>query len=124
MKPSQGLQHNQPSGDTKGPHPTNATDFRPISCCTIIYKVVAKPLCARLKHVLPALINQIQGAFVQGRQLLYNVLLCQKIGRGYGRKHLSPRCLMKIDPKKAFNSIYWGFVKGLLGQLQFPPHLH
>ena len=102
----------------------NATDFRPISCCTIIYKVIAKLLYARVKHVLPALISQSQGVFVQGHELLCNVPLCQEIARCYGRKHLCPHFLMKIDLKKAFDSIYWGFLKDLLEKLQFPPNLH
>jgi len=42
----------------KLPHPMNTTDFKPISCCTVIYKVISKLLCERLKQVLPSLINQ------------------------------------------------------------------
>ena len=41
-------------------NPMNATDFRPISCCTVIYKVISKLLCNRLKQILPLLINQSQ----------------------------------------------------------------
>ena len=28
---------------------------------------------------------------------------------------------MKIDLKKEFDSVYWGFIKDLLGCLRFPP---
>jgi len=107
------------------PHPTQATNFRPISCYTVTYKVISKLLCKRLKQVLPDLINQSQGAFVQGHELLHNVLLCQELARGYDRKHISSGCLMKIDLKKAYDSVYWSFIIELLEGLNSPPpHIH
>jgi len=43
--------------------PKQVKDFRPISCYNAIYKGVAKLLSMRLKHVIPHLIHQNQGAF-------------------------------------------------------------
>ena len=40
---------------------------------------------------------------------------------GYGRKRTSPKCLMEIDFRKAFDSVQWGFLQNLLGMLSFPP---
>jgi len=57
-------------------NPQHASDFRPISCCNVVYKCAPKLLSNRIKEVLSHLINQSQGAFVRGRELLYNVLLC------------------------------------------------
>ena len=57
-------------------NPTQAKEFRPITCCTVIYKCVAKLLCAKLKSVLPHLIHHNQGAFVKDRELLFNILMC------------------------------------------------
>ena len=90
----------------KVPSPSHAKDFRPISCCNVIYKCIAKLLCMRLKQVLPHLIHQNQAAFIEGRELLFNVLTCQDLVRGYNRKGISPRCIMKIDLHKAFDSIH------------------
>ena len=78
-------------------NPERAKDFRPISCCNVIYKYITKLLCTRLKEVLPLLINLNQGAFVKGRKLLFNVLLCQDLVRGYNRKPAIPSCIMKVD---------------------------
>jgi len=56
-------------------HPHNVSEYRPILCCNVIYKVISKLLCVRLKEVLPSLIDQSQGVFIKGRELLYNVLI-------------------------------------------------
>ena len=107
----------------KTPTPTQAKDFRPISCCSVIYKGITKLLCSRLKIALPHLIHQSQGAFVEGRELLFNVLICQDLVRGYSRTGISPRCIMKVDVHKAFHSVHWGFIRELLDNLKFPTQL-
>jgi len=53
--------------------------------------------------------------------LLFNVLLCQDLARGYNRKHTPPCCIMKVDIHKAFDSVHWVFLKELLEALKFPP---
>ena len=42
----------------KIPNPTHEKDFRPISCCSVLYKCITKLLCNRLKEVFPHLIHQ------------------------------------------------------------------
>lgn len=37
----------------------------------------------RLKQVLPHLIDPSQAAFVPGREILYNILICEDVARGY-----------------------------------------
>ena len=105
----------------KTSNPERASDFRPISCCNVIYKTITKLLCSRIKEVLPTIINEGQGAFVQGRELLYNVLLCQDLTRGYNRKFNPPCCIMKVDLHKAFDSVHWDFLREWLKALSFPP---
>ncbi|XP_062075211.1 uncharacterized protein LOC133779240 [Humulus lupulus] len=85
--------------------PVNASEFRPIACCNTLYKCISKMLCNRLNNVLPALINQNQGAFIKNRLLAHNVLILQDLLKGYNRRNISPRCLMKIDISKAYDSI-------------------
>ena len=51
-----------------------------------------------------------------------NINLIQELLRQYGRKRSSPRCLLKVDFKKAFDSVQWDFLANLLRQLGFPAH--
>ena len=103
----------------KVPYPQASTDFRPISCCNTLYKCITKLLCQRIKEVLPYIIDPSQGAFIKGRELLYNVLISQD-SKGYQRKGISPRRILKIDLQKAFDFVHWGFVQDMLTALKFP----
>ncbi|XP_074278479.1 uncharacterized protein LOC141602068 [Silene latifolia] len=99
--------------------PVSVKHYRPISCCNVIYKVISKLLCSRLALVLPDLISKTQGAFVKGRSILENILICQDLIRQYSREKVSPRCLFKLDLQTAYDSIEWIFVDQMLEALHF-----
>lgn len=63
------LNHTTISLIPKKQHDLTVSDFRPISCCNVIYKVITKVLSHRLAQVLPEIINEAQGAFVAGRNI-------------------------------------------------------
>ncbi|KAK4382598.1 hypothetical protein Sango_2856900 [Sesamum angolense] len=46
--------------------PNSVADFRPISCCNVIYKVITKILVSRIREILELLISPSQNAFVPG----------------------------------------------------------
>ncbi|XP_074315517.1 uncharacterized protein LOC141651715 [Silene latifolia] len=71
--------------------PTNVKHFRPISCCNVLYKAISKIMCNRLAAILPDIISKNQGAFVKGRSILENILICQDLVRLYNRSMVSPR---------------------------------
>ncbi|XP_074305736.1 uncharacterized protein LOC141640956 [Silene latifolia] len=100
---------------------SSVKDFRPISCCSIIYKTISKVLTVRLQGVMDKLVGKEQAAFISGRSLHGNVMLTQSLIKGYSRKFLTPRCLLKVDVSKAFDSIQWPFIQDMLGALNFPP---
>lgn len=60
----------------KVPNPTVPGDFRSIACVHTLYKCIFKLICSRLLIVLNHLISPNQGAFVAGRSIIQNILLC------------------------------------------------
>ena len=50
-------------------NPTSLNEFRPISLCNCIYKVVSKVIAMRLKIILSANISGKQFGFLEGRQI-------------------------------------------------------
>uniref|UniRef100_A0A803PE03 Reverse transcriptase domain-containing protein n=1 Tax=Cannabis sativa TaxID=3483 RepID=A0A803PE03_CANSA len=100
--------------------PKNVADFRPISCCNVLYKTAIKVLRNRLRKLLPDLIAENQGGFVHGRYIAHNVLVCQDMVRLYGRKNCKPSCMIKIDLRKAYDTIEWSFLEEMLTGFGFP----
>ncbi|OWM88882.1 hypothetical protein CDL15_Pgr020836 [Punica granatum] len=60
-------------------------DFRPISCCNVVYKCITKVHANKLKEVLPDVLSLNQTAFVQGSKISDNVLLAHELVRNYHR---------------------------------------
>ncbi|XP_074304759.1 uncharacterized protein LOC141639570 [Silene latifolia] len=104
----------------KTDNPTSVLEFRPIAFCNTVYKVLAKVLCNRLSKILPDIVCESQGGFIQNRNIVENVLICQDLVRLYNRKAASPRCLIKIDLRKAYDSVEWNFLYQMLLALNFP----
>ena len=99
---------------------TEMKDYRPISCCNILYKVISKIIANRLKGTLPSCIFSTQSAFVKDRLLVENLLLATEVVKDYHKEDVSPRCAMKIDIAKAFNSVHWPFLLNTLRALNIP----
>lgn len=50
-------------------------EYRAISLCNVLYKIISKILATRLSSTLPKLIDEAQAGFVQGRSMAENILL-------------------------------------------------
>ncbi|XP_074316088.1 uncharacterized protein LOC141652482 [Silene latifolia] len=74
----------------------------------------------RIKEVLPTLVGWEQAAFVKDRDLFDNSSLVHELTAKYTRARITPRCLLKVDIRKAFDSVNWEFMKACLVLYGFP----
>ena len=102
--------------------PEKMSDFRPISLCNVIYKIISKVLANRLKQILPQIISPTQSAFVLGCLITDNVLVAyETFNTMHGRKTGKKGSLaLKMDVSKAYDRVEWSFLKGIKVKLGFP----
>ncbi|KAA3468379.1 reverse transcriptase [Gossypium australe] len=101
--------------------PKNIAQFRPISLCNVIYKIIAKVLVNRMSTVLGHCINEAQGTFIAGRQISDNTLIAYEILHSLkSRKHCKKgNFALKLDMSKAYDRVEWDFLAGMMSSLGF-----
>ena len=93
-------------------------DFRPISLVGNLYKLIAKVLANQLKKLMNSLVNSVQNAFVEGRQILDAPLIANEvIDLIMRRKERGVLC--KLDIEKAYDQINWNFIVKVLQRMGF-----
>eukprot|EP00253_Pinus_taeda_P015079 PITA_15079 len=98
--------------------PESFEDFRPISLCNCIYKIIAKTVAVRLKPVLSKCISPEQFGFLDGRQIHEAIGVAQETIHSI-RKSNSKGAVLKIDLSKAYDRISWSYLRMLLTHLGF-----
>ncbi|XP_021714658.1 uncharacterized protein LOC110682631 [Chenopodium quinoa] len=101
-------------------NPSFVKDFRPIACCTVLYKTISKVLTARIARVIGEVVDEAQAGFIPGKHIGDNILLATELIKGYNHRHITPRCMIKVDLKKAYDSIEWSFLRSVMCELGFP----
>jgi hypothetical protein len=102
-------------------NPPCITEYRPISLCNVLYKLIAKVLANRLKKVLPIIISPTQSAFISGRLIIDNILIAFEAlhsmdARMKGRKGFMA---LKLDMSKAYDRVEWDFLEAVMRKLGF-----
>ncbi|KAA3460897.1 reverse transcriptase [Gossypium australe] len=102
-------------------NPSTLVNFRPISLCSVIYKIVAKTVANRLQNVISMCIDEVQSAFVPSRLIIDNVLLAYEILYTFRQKRTGNKGYMalKLDMSKAYDRVEWDFVKEMMIKMGF-----
>ncbi|GJV08557.1 sodium/hydrogen exchanger 6 [Tanacetum coccineum] len=81
--------------------PARINDYRPISCCNVLFKCISKIIANCIKGSLPHLVSLNQSAFVPGRRISDNILLTQELMHNYHLDRGPARYAFKVDIQKA-----------------------
>nr|GEZ03745.1 hypothetical protein [Tanacetum cinerariifolium] len=88
-------------------------DFRPISLIGSLYKIVAKILTNRLVGVLGDIVNEVQSAFIAGRQILDGPFILNEVLQ-WCKIKMKQSLIFKVDFEKAYDSVVdAGIFKGI-----------
>lgn len=100
---------------------TSVKDFKPISLCNILHKIISKVLANRLKLILSNCISLEQSAFVEDRSILDNVMLASKIihHTRCKQKGKNREVALKIDISKSFDRVGWSYLLRVMGKWVF-----
>lgn len=105
----------------KSPQDCTLGDYRPISCCNVVYKIISKILVKRMKPILAGCVSPSQAAFLEGRSLGENMLLASELIRNYKSPSCRKSSMLKVDIKKAFDTVCWDLVLKIFEAQNFPP---
>lgn len=103
----------------KSDSPESLNDYRPISLCNCLYKIISKTIANHLRPILSRSIAPQQFAFLESRQIHEAIGLAQEAIHSIWSKHLKA-ILLKIDLSKAFDRVSWLYIKMILIHLGFP----
>lgn len=104
----------------KSEAPLKVTDFRPISVCNLIYKVISKLLAKRMQPFMSSIISTSQTAFIPGREISENVLLLREVIHSFKRPTTrDQQFVFKADLAKAFDRLSWNYLFQLLPEYGF-----
>lgn len=97
------------------------TEYRPISCCNVIYKIISKVLANKLKYFLGDIISLNQSAFIPKRLITDNALIAFEVFHAM-KNNRSPNNIsfaLKLDMSKAYNRIEWSFLERVMHRMGF-----
>ena len=94
------------------------SQFRPISLCNVIYKIISKLIANRLKKGIGDLISEEQSGFVAGRQILDGIVIAIEVIHSMARSK-DKAMFVKLDMAKAYDRVRWSFLHRVLSAFGF-----
>ena len=102
-------------------NPEKAKDFRLISLCNVLYKIIAKTIANHFKKLLPKLVFETQSALMSNHLILDNILVAFETLHYLKSKRRGKSGFMalKLDMSKAYDRVEWIFLEKIMEKLGF-----
>jgi len=93
-------------------------DYRPISLCNCVYKIISKIISKRIKRILSKNVSGEQFGFLEGRQIHEAIGVAQE-GLHNMKTLKIEGVVVKIDLSKAYDRVNWLYIRMLMTHLGF-----
>ena len=103
-------------GDSK-----DICNWRPITLLNVSYKIDAKVLALKIRHMLPSIVRPKQTGFLKSRYILDNIIAIWE-GMEWASKSKQSAIFLKIDFAKAYDRIEWPFILAMVRAIGFGPN--
>jgi len=90
--------------------PYNFDDYRPISLCNCLYKIISKVISKRIKRILSKNISGEQFGFLDGRQIHEGIDVAQEGLHSMKTRNIGG-VVVKIDLSKAYDRVHWLYIE-------------
>eukprot|EP00253_Pinus_taeda_P033434 PITA_33434 len=87
--------------------------FRPIALCNVVYKIISKIIANRLKPLLPTLVSEEKTRYVEGRQILNNIIQAHEVVHSL-KSNKQAGMIIQLDLEKAYDKISWAYIREVL----------
>eukprot|EP00253_Pinus_taeda_P022587 PITA_22587 len=95
-----------------------ADKYKPIALCNVVYKIISKVVANILKPLLPSLVSEEQSGYVEGRQILNNIIQAHEVVHTLTSKRKAGM-IMQLDIAKAYDKVNWIYIKKVLTAFGF-----
>eukprot|EP00253_Pinus_taeda_P005298 PITA_05298 len=87
--------------------------FRPITLCNVVYKIISKVIANRLKPLLPFLISEEQTGYMEGRQILNNIIQAHQVVHSL-KSNKQASMIIQLDLAKAYDKLSSSYIREIL----------
>ena len=100
---------------------TNLKQFRPISLCNAIYKIITKVVANGLKPIMTFIISKEQARYMEGSQIMYTIILSHEVIHSLNSTK-APSILIKLYLSKYFDKASWKYLQAILDSFGLDQH--
>jgi len=94
-------------------------DFRPIALANFQFKIVTKILADKLSIITLRIISPEQRGFIHDRNISECIILASEAINMIDKRQFGGNVLLKVDIKKAFDTLDWKFLIAVLRKFGF-----
>ncbi|XP_042028450.1 uncharacterized protein LOC121775434 [Salvia splendens] len=93
------------------------SQFRLISLCNVMYKLVTKTIATRLKKLMSVIVRPTESSFVAERHITDNIVIAQEaIHSMRSMKGKHGVMALKVDLEKSYDRVSWAFLYDTLNE--------